>query len=277
MKLLVFPFRNEFEILETKLATLGDHVDRIIIAEGAYTFSGQKREPTFMDWADSNPIYAKYANKILYHIDMDMINAEPVDRFQNGTEKRWGLDVHLRNSLGDIALMYNPDDTVILTDCDEIPNTTWVDSLDGLDVVEHALLWRHAYYVDYRAPHCRLHEQVCRAFPVKRLKTSSMENIARQDPQTVVGSHDKGWGWHFTYMQGAEAIQQKLHDFAHGEYDKPPWNTLDHIEGKIFTGADLFNRQYNNCIKVNDIELPHYMQVKKRDWIHMWSPGTKKK
>lgn len=272
MKLLCFPFRNEVEILETKLETLGDYVDRIIIAEGAYTFSGHKREPVFLDWAKGSATYAKYEKKILYHLDMSMGSAPPVDRFQNGTEYRWGRDIHLRDSLGDIALLYNPDDTVILTDCDEIPSPKWIKRLDGISNVRHALLWRHCYYVDYRAPLCRLHEQVCRAFPVKMLKQHSMEEMARGGYDQLDGDIYDGQGWHFTYMGGAEAIRKKLGDFAHGEFDKPPYNDLQYIEDRMFTGRDLFNREYLNCVRAYPIDLPPYLVANKDKWPELWSP-----
>lgn len=270
MKILAMPFRNETELLEVKLATLGPLVDEIVIAEGAYTFSGHPRELVFPTM-DDNPILRMYEDKITYIVDRDMIYADPVPRFGQDTAQRWGLDVHLRNSLGDVVRDFNSGDVCILTDADEIPDPTWVESLDNLKHCEHTLMWRHCYYVNYRAKHCRLHEQVCRAFPVARLKDASMEDMARTEPDSVIGSADKGWGWHFTYMGGVSAIMQKLGDFAHGEYDKAPYNTREYIEQKIFTGRDLFGRSYNDCVVIPDRELPKYLAENKYQFDGLWS------
>lgn len=248
-------------------------VDRIVIAEGAYTFSGQPRDLIYPEFLKSSAIAQRYEDKIIYSIDREMINAPPVPRFGQDTAQRWGIDIHLRNSLGDTVGMFNPNDVCILTDCDEIPDPTWIESLDKLKHCEHTLMWRHCYYVNWRAKQCRLHEQVCRAFPVRRLRNSSMEEMARNEPDSIIGSPDKGWGWHFTYMGGVDAIMQKLGDFAHGEYDKPPYNTREYIESKIFTGADLFGRSYNDCIVVGDNQLPKYLVDNKDKFSHLWQPN----
>lgn len=271
MKILAMPFRNEVEILEVKLATLAPLVDRIVIAEGAYTFSGKPRELVYPDLVRTNAIVQMYQNKIIYHVDREMIDAEPVHRFGADTAKRWGIDIHLRNSLGGMVGLFNHDDVCILTDADEIPDPTWVNSLEGLGQIEHTLMWRHCYYVNYRAPQCRLHEQVCRAFPVHLLNKMSMEEIARAEPNAIVGHADKGFGWHFTYMQGVDAIIQKLGDFAHGEYDCLPYTNKEYIEQKMHLGEDLFGRSYNDCVAVEDSELPPYLPFNKDRFKHLWS------
>lgn len=265
------PFRNEVELLEVKLATIGPLVDRIVIAEGAYTFSGRPRELVYGNWSIDNPIAQMYQDKIHYTVDTEMINAAPVHRFGADTAQRWGIDVHLRNSLGDMVSDCKPDDVVILTDADEIPDPDWIISLDGLTQIEHTLMWRHCYYVNWRAKQCRLHEQVCRAFPAKLLKTMTMEDVARAEPQAIVGHPDRGYGHHFTFMGGEAAILQKLHDFAHGEYDQPPYTTPEYIEQKLFTGKDLFGRTYNDCVVVSDDKLPLYLASNKDKFKNLWS------
>lgn len=274
LKILAMPFRNEVEILEVKLATIGPLVDKIVISEGQWTFSGRLRELVFPEFLRTNAIAKHYKDKIIYQVDEEMINADPVPKFGQDTAKRWGIDIHLRNSLRDAVGLFEAKDVCILTDCDEIPDPDWVMSLDNLKYCEHTLMWRHSGYVNYRAPQCRLHEQVCRAFPVSRLKSATMEELARCEPDNVVGHADKGFGHHFTFMGGPSAIVQKLHDFAHGEFDQPPYNTIEYVEKKLFTGKDLFGRTYNDCIKVDDSELPLYLVENKDKFGHLWSPNN---
>lgn len=265
------PFRNEVELLEVKLATIGPLVDRIVIAEGAYTFSGKPRELVYPNLLKNNSIVQQYEDRIIYHVDREMINAAPVARFGEDTAQRWGIDIHLRNSLGNSVGLFEKTDVCILTDADEIPDPEWIKSLDNLKYCEHTLMWRHCYYVNWRAKQCRLHEQVCRAFPVELLQSNTMEEIARMEPNNIVGHPDRGYGWHFTYMGGADAIIQKLGDFAHGEFDRPPYNTREYVDGKLFTGGDLFGRSYNDCIAVPDSSLPKYLADNRDKFSHLWS------
>lgn len=280
MKILAFPFRNEIEILEVKLATLGHLVDQIVIAEGKYTFSGEKRELVFPEFQKNNVIANNLRFKTTYITTGDAMDAAPeINRFGADTAKRWGRDIFLRNLLSRGSNEFNKkqkwvdNDIFILTDADEIPDPKWIASLNGLKHIEHTLMYRHCYYVDYRAPHPRLHEQVCRAFPVSRLKNATVEEMARCQPDSIIGSENKGYGHHFTYQGGARAIQAKLHSFAHGEYDCSPYNVLEYIEEKMMTGEDLFGRAYNNCVKVPDSELPEYLVDNKDRFLHLWSPN----
>lgn len=258
-KILAFPFFNEKEITEVKLATIAPLVDAILVVEGQQTFSGNPHEAQFGDFMRDNPIGKKYQKKIQY-LQCDLSSAAPLARFGDLTAARWGRDVSLRNVLGDMAKAnFKKSDVVILTDADEIPDPEWVESLDGLKCVEHTLMWRHCYHVNMRAPHPRLHEQVCRAFPVGLLNLMQMEDVARTQPDLVRGNENKGYGWHFTYMGGANNIVNKLHSFAHGEFDRSPYTDLSYVRECMYTGRDLFGRPYNDCVMVDDGELPEYL------------------
>lgn len=274
MKILAFPFFNETAIVETKIATIGPLVDAIVVSEGMQTFSGKQHKAEFYNLIRTNPIISQYKRKIAY-LQCDLSEAEPLARFGEETAARWGRDITQRNVLGEMCRNgFDDDDIVILTDADEIPDPEWVASLDGITKIEHTLMWRHCYYVNMRAPHPRLHEQVCRAFPNGMLHLMTMEEMARTQPDRIYGNADKGYGWHFTYMGGAGAIRNKLGAFAHGEYDKPPWNTFAHIEDRMRSGKDLFDRPYNDCEIVPDSVLPDYMVTQKESELfkHLWYP-----
>ena len=98
---------DEDLILELRLNILYDYVDKFIISEGTYNHRGKKRVLNFQ-----KEKYSKFQDKIIYI---------PVDNFPNLSDP-WKMLRFQRNSsmryLGNLM----PEDYVIVSDVDEIPN-----------------------------------------------------------------------------------------------------------------------------------------------------------
>ncbi len=103
------PFFNELDILKLRLHILAPYVDKFVIEEASVTFSG---EPKPMIFAENREMFAEFADKILYvaveNSPMDVSTHER-DKFQKN---------QLIRALGDCK----PDDVIIFSDVDEIPN-----------------------------------------------------------------------------------------------------------------------------------------------------------
>ena len=77
-------------------------------------------------------------------------------------------------------------------------------------------------------------------------------------------------GWHFSFLMSSEQIKNKIKSFAHDEYNKEQFKSLDYIQNSIDSGRDLFNRdQKYNKIKLNK-SFPKYIFSnlnKYKNWI----------
>ena len=79
-------------------------------------------------------------------------------------------------------------------------------------------------------------------------------NAKQNDP---VDKIYKNAGWHFSFMGD---VQSKLRSWGHAkEYDKPPYNTAEHIANCKKSGADLFNRNLKFQFTRNLDFLPAYV------------------
>jgi beta-1,4-mannosyl-glycoprotein beta-1,4-N-acetylglucosaminyltransferase len=104
-----FPFFNELDVLEIRLAELDALVDHFVIVEATRTHTG-KPKPLY--FADNRKRYDRYAHKIIHVV---------ADDLPSGQSDHWGREIFQRQAivrgLGDAR----PDDRIISSDCDEIP------------------------------------------------------------------------------------------------------------------------------------------------------------
>ena len=130
-----FTFYNEFEMLEFRLAELDHVVDFFVICEATLTHAGRPKELLFERHADR---YAKYLHKIVHVVDDDM----------PPTDDAWVREHHQRNALtvGLEGLNLAPSDWVLVTDCDEIPSTTLLASLQRTEPKLCSLSMETYYY-----------------------------------------------------------------------------------------------------------------------------------
>lgn len=265
-KYCIFPFCGELDIVEIKLATLYDVVDFFVMAEATSTFSGIPRDITNLErlspWMDKVRRIIVTDNEKL---PPEESRSKLPSHMYGEQHVRWGRDIATRNMLKEGLWDAENWDVVILTDADEIPSAEFVKNAAPAKGVELNLIPRHAYYLNMRAPQVHIYEQVCRAFFAELAHSSSIEEIARMHPSSVVESG----GWHFTYMGGKDAIKKKLASFAHGEYDQPPWNTDEHIQRTLDTGQDLFGRHGLDCFPCPIEELPPYVKQNQDKFTHL--------
>ena len=81
-----FPFYNELDLLDLRLATLYDHVDHFVLVECTTTFQSQPKELYF---ENNKTRYAQYMDKII-HVVVDDAPGDP---------DAWVNDIFQRNSI----------------------------------------------------------------------------------------------------------------------------------------------------------------------------------
>ena len=111
-----FTFFNELDLLEIRLHTLKDVVDKFVIAEATRTHTGKPKELVF----DKNRSrFAEFKDKIVHVVVDNLLPEEEVSK--DSYNLPWINENRQRNAL--IKGLSNVDDgdVIIVSDVDEIP------------------------------------------------------------------------------------------------------------------------------------------------------------
>src|SRR5215471_12548050 len=240
-----FLFFNELKVLELRLHELDSVVDCFVLVEGNHTFAG-KPKPLYFN--ETRTVFRNYLHKIR-HIVVDDIPAD--------AESPWDVETYQRNAILRGLDGTHPDDIVVISDVDEIPRATIVQSFSGPLV---ALELEGFYY----AFNCKnlAEKWIAPVIAERRSITTpqQMRMLARHHWKsgiTVV----KNAGWHFSFIQDPSGVQQKIQAFSHQEYNTPEYLDKDRISNRINFGFDVFDRRdhYWCAIPVDDT-LPSYVR-----------------
>ena len=107
-----FQYFNEDHMVDIRLNILNDHVDYFVISESTKTHQGKSKKINF----DPNR-FSKFKNKIKFVIaDYDG------KKFEKHIGGESPIEQHQRNSLSKGIKDASPDDLIILSDTDEIPD-----------------------------------------------------------------------------------------------------------------------------------------------------------
>lgn len=267
MRFTASQFKNEIEVLEIRLETIGHLFDVIVLAEATVDQRGRPKELIFQQHLDR---FRPWADKIRYIVvdDMPLGDAHEDDV----KRERWQRDALIRG-MPDLQ----PEDLVYVSDLDEIPYPEAL--LDGfahppmrfaMDLHVYALNWRWL-------------ERGCRIGTLGAVLTG--ESILRQGvcqavlwDSDVVGRPGVS-GWHLTYQGGIESIRSKIT----GMMDKaenlvmPGMDANDILTDEwvgrcISTGSDVFGREYRPSEWVGLDELPPAVRDNPDKYSHMMVP-----
>ena len=266
-----FTFFNENDLLEIRLNTLNEIVDKFIIVEANQTHSGISK-PFYYD----KKRFDKFKDKIIYIELKDRLN------FSNS----WKNENFQRNYILDILKQENckDEDVVILTDLDEIPNVNAIkEFLQNPSSIYAFQMDIYNYYLNLR----NLSEGIWTM--AKILKYAEFQNLENDYNNYGFGCEREvndgitptkvrmmcnnkslpNGGWHFTYMGGVNKIQEKLISFAHQEFNNPYFIDKNRLEECLKTNTDVLNRNYN--FKVINIEkyLPEYIVQNAHKFSHL--------
>jgi beta-1,4-mannosyl-glycoprotein beta-1,4-N-acetylglucosaminyltransferase len=241
-----FTFYNEVQMLEFRLEELGDFVDFFVIVEADTTHSGEKKGKNFPE----NSVYVdKYRDKIVYVYVEDMPDGDDA----------WEREIHQRDciSRGLKDIDVNPDDLLIISDCDEIPDVSSIPYLFEIDfdnVGGYICLEQDMYYYNLstKATNKWYHSKVC---------TYSRFMQAKDTNEIRLGGFPamlRNGGWHFSYFGGIDMIKNKIKNFAHQEFNTSEFTDESRISEAIENNIDLFRRPGIDYAKV-DIDKNDYL------------------
>jgi beta-1,4-mannosyl-glycoprotein beta-1,4-N-acetylglucosaminyltransferase len=289
-----FMYFDEDIVLDVRLNFLNDYVDKFIIIESEYNHRGEKRKPKF-----NIKKFEKFKDKIIYILKKDIpFDVEEIDDTDNENEhyrksifnasKRENLQ---RNQILEGLKDLEPNDWVIISDLDEIPN---LENVDFYNIKNKFLFFQQSMmYYKFNLKLDNFTWTGSRACKFKHLKSPQwLRNIKTKKFNwwrlDVLFSKNKYFdikfikdgGWHYSYLKSPEEIKFKLKSYLHHiDYDRNPLNT-DQIariiedkktiyDLKVDSKEEKFNPK-NKLIKVSKKEMPKYINdniSKFKDWI----------
>jgi beta-1,4-mannosyl-glycoprotein beta-1,4-N-acetylglucosaminyltransferase len=293
-----FPFYNELELLELRLHTLDDIVDYFVITEAHETFSG-KAKPLY--FAEHRERFRKFEAKIIHNIiesTPDSFDSfePPNDYFtrrevsyphkSGGTPlSKLNLDFqrevfHRDSVINGLLGIAQPDDLIIISDVDEIPNPSAICEVIGTFIPGNIYNFCQNWYMYYFNVTCNKEWFGTRICDFASLKGRSvdlmryhLENRLEQ-PGPII----ENGGWHFSFLGGDMRVREKLSAYSYqGRRSKYILLSIDRlfpqrIKYKIKNNHDIFNtgRQFK---AVNlDETFPEYLIQNKKDFMSMINP-----
>lgn len=278
------PFFNELDILKLRMEILDPYVDYFVLEESTVTFSGEDKKMIF---AQNRQLFDKFKDKIRYvavtDSPMSGVTTHERDKYQKN---------QLIRALSDCQ----PEDIIIFSDVDEIPNP---DTL--LQVIEHFDAGK-IYHLAQRMFYCFLNMEeisgnllsITGEFPGVEKKQwlgtkvcsfgslppegiVYLREVSPTDPKSVRVADG---GWHFGYMGGdgernvAKRIGIKVQAAAHQEYNNNRY--LNEAVDRLLCGEDIFGRSAQFKRVEIDETYPVYLREHQEEYDFLMAPKVGK-
>lgn len=278
------PFFNELDILKLRMHIMAPYVDKFVIEESSVTFSG---EPKPMIFAENRALFAEFEDKILYvavhNSPINGVTTHERDKFQKN---------QLIRAMGECR----PDDIIIFSDVDEIPNPKVL-----TEVIAHFDSAK-IYHFAQRMFYCFLNMEeisgnllsITGEFPgVEKkqwlgTKVCSFGNLPKEgivflrevSPKDAASVRVADGGWHFGYMGGngerdvAKRIGVKVKAAAHQEYNSSRY--LTEAVDRLLCGEDIFGRDAKFIQVTIDDSYPEYLREHLKEYDYLLAPPVGK-
>ena len=259
-----FQYFNEDHIVDLRLNILDKYVDHFVISESTKTHQGKQKKINF----DINK-FPKFKHKIKYLIadyDKDI-------NFQNHTGGESPIEQHQRNYLIEGIKDALPDDFIILSDSDEIPDFSKIENINGNR--KFVAFSQKMFMYKLNLQNLRENNWIGSKITKKKYITSMQDlrnlkfknypfwRIDKYNLQIIQG------GWHFSFLQTPQQILTKIKSFSHGEFNDENTNEKI-IQEKILKKEDIFGRNSELRKIAIDESFPEYIRANKNklsDWI----------
>ncbi|KNC90073.1 benzoate transporter [Trabulsiella odontotermitis] len=265
-----FLYYDEDMLLDIRLNTLANVVDRFVIVESRHTFTGKPKNLNF-DIAK----YEKFKEKIIYVAFTDL------PKLKNGTSGEydaWANESATRNAIMRGLENAKDDDIIMVSDVDEIFRPEIVKQINPkhLCTIMHMPFFNYqfnlqVFNVDGSERQCKLP----RATTLRNLKDyfnsepETFRNIKKSELYKDFISKTwfkfrsrtlKNSGWHFSWIMTPERISEKMSSISHTEYDLPQLNNKAHIIDALTNAKDIWNRE-RKMVKqeLNAEKFPAYL------------------
>lgn len=260
------PFFNELDILKLRLNILNPMVDKFIIEEATVTFSGEPKELCFQK---NREMFREFLPKIEY-IVVDNSPADATTHVRDNFQKN-----ALERGLWDAS----PEDVIILSDVDEIPNPKVLRKIIA-DFNPDKI-----YHLAQRMFYCFINmEEVSgnllsitgefpgverkmwlgtKIFSKKSIPEGGIIRLREASTTSPDAVRVADGGWHFGYMGSrqetdvSKRIGTKVVAAAHQEYNNQ--DILAEARDRLILGQDMFGRNAKFERVEVDASYPEYL------------------
>ena len=249
-------------LLKIRFETLDSEVDKFIIVEGDKYFNGEAK-PKFFDLNK----FKKFEKKIEYYFIKD---------FPKHNGDNYEYEHYQRNQIKRGFNGLKPNDVVLLSDADEIPNLKNKKFLDFDTAVFLQKMYYYKFNIHfYSGLKWKNKSAGTRSCKFKFFETGEkmrryrVKNIPWWRFDRKIKRHvEFDGGWHFAFLMDIKNISEKLmrfnHEIAHlyknKKYDTSNLVDLIEIQNRIIRFKDPYNRDDVKLRKVKiDSSLPKYI------------------
>ncbi|WP_124020618.1 hypothetical protein [Flavobacterium aquariorum] len=266
-----FIFFNELDLLEIRLNELNDVVDKFVLVEADRTFQNSSKPFIF---EENKERFSGFLDKII-HVK---ISKYPLFVPIFNPFSPWKIEFFQRNSIVKGLVDCKPDDIILISDVDEIPDASVIKKYihQGINKIYGLKMDMFMYFLNNKlvfdsGSNMTKEESIdgiwhCTAMvPYRLFKKKPFKirkTIMRTKRRGEVYEIIPNAGWHFTYVGGVKKIIQKLEAFSHSEYNLAEYKDEKSIIELINTGKDLFGREMEFEVISKDSNLPKYLKTK---------------
>jgi len=278
-------------MMNLRFNILNSYVDNFIVCEARFTHSGKSKDINF-----KKKDYPEFEHKITHLI----IDKEPTDIIKkdrlNSYDLRFNSIARIRdqrNFLMKALKNYSPEDYIIYSDNDEIPNLEFFDFDKNKNKI--ILFKQRLFYykfnlllpkVDwYGSKACKIKDlntiDILRAIKNKKYNIFRIDTLFSNIKYQSVNVVNNG-GWHFSNLKNIQELERKyLNDENHAEYEalghsieKIKHNlknkTIDYDHSAKKNSSARFNPTKLETINIS--KLPKFIQInrdKYLDWLDL--------
>jgi beta-1,4-mannosyl-glycoprotein beta-1,4-N-acetylglucosaminyltransferase len=259
-----FMFFDEEMLLDLRLNIMNKYVDKFVVTEATYLHNGKSKKLIF----DINK-YPKFKDKIIYIVvdknppDIEKINDNDDEKITNSKTHSNAYKRHIyqleQTRLG--IQKAEPNDIVIVSDLDEIPNLEFV---DFKNIKEKLIFFKQKMFYYKLNLYYKMPWYGSRACKKKYFKSAKwlqwIKNkkypLWRADIFFSTKKYNDihfvlNGGWHFTNIKSPEDIEKKLKSFVHY---------------KDFETSGLNLNDLKNLIKEKKVMYNHKIDKKENKW-----------
>ena len=257
-------FFNENFITNLRFEIINQQVDYFIICESLYDHKSNKKDLNFI------LRNKKFKDKVI-HLVLD----EPFNSKNNAWENQSFQREYIFNALK----VADPDDLIMFSDPDEIPNPKILKDIELNEKYGIFLQQMYCYKFNLYNQHESPWEgtRICKKKNLKSIDFMRQKIRLKNLKQPFWKFYKeknikiyKNGGWHFNSLLTPNEISTKLKTFAHDEFATLEYSSVDIIKENIDQKRDLFKRNVFYSKIDMDSSFPEYILKNKdllKDWI----------
>ncbi|MEN4909951.1 benzoate transporter [Rahnella bonaserana] len=277
-----FLYYDEDMLLDIRLHTLDSVVDKFVIVESLYTFTGKKREKLNFDIEK----FIKFKDKIIYVVNYTQPKFYDHEFLSNsstvkaGESDPWENETIARNSIMRGLNDANDADIIIVSDVDEIlrPDAIKLFRHRNLCTTVHMDYFNYKFNVQVMNPDGTPRKAVL----PKMVTFKTLKNFFFGQPDLLRNVKRRGnpirdswlrwnWlkyrtkticdgGWHFSWVMTDRRISEKMSTISHTEHNVPEFNNPKHIRDCVENNLDIWGRpRLMKVLPVTKRLLPAYL------------------